>query len=365
MVSRRPKNEAFNEPFFLQWHLTDRCNLKCRHCYRDERKTDLDLEALRAILAGYVSFLDRLGRNGRIQFSGGEPFLSPHLYELIRAARTHHIPSRILSNGTLVTPDVARRLRRAGCRLVQVSLEGLEATHDTIRGPGAFQQALAGIAALRETGVEVTISMTLSRVNAGEALAVARLAEEVADRVHFSRLVPVGSGQALADELLSPAQVRELMTALVALRRKMSIDLPLRDPLWKAYFNPRLNGHNCIAGCAVSYNGVTIESNGDVYPCRRLPIVVGNVCQQPLYEIWRAPLMQTLRDRDRLGGKCGRCRLRWVCGGCRGVAYAVSGDDPLAEDPQCFRQLSWWEKIASHLHGHAPAESAAPFGVKQ
>lgn len=342
------RREAFNEPFFLQWHLTDRCNLTCQHCYRDEAKADLDLAALRAVLADYVGFLNRLGRDGRVQFAGGEPLLSPHLYELVRSARTHRIPSRVLSNGTLAVPETVRRLRQAGCRLVQVSLDGLEATHDAIRGTGAFRRALAGIATLRDVGVEVTVSMTLSRVNAGEALDVARLAEESADRVSFHRLVPVGGGQRLADELLSPAEVRESMAGLLAFRQDTRIDLPLRDPLWKAYFEPRLRGHRCVAGCAVGYNGLTVEANGDVYPCRRLPIVIGNVCRQSLYEIWQAPLLQALRDRDRLGGKCGRCRLRWVCGGCRGIAYAVSGD-PLAEDPQCFRRLPWWERAAQRL----------------
>lgn len=346
VVSQR--HLAFNEPFFLQWHLTDRCNLACQHCYRDAPKADLDWEALRAILADYIDFLERLGRPGRIQFSGGEPFLSPHLYALIRQAKSQRIPSRVLSNGTLVTLEVAQRLRRAGCRLVQISLEGLEKTHDAIRGAGSFQQALAGARALRQAGVEVTISMTLSQINLAEALDVARLAEEIADRVSFHRLVPVGSGETLASQLLSPAQVRALMADLFAFRQKTSIDLPLRDPLWRAFFNPHVRGCNGIAGCAIGYNGLTVESNGDVYPCRRLQIVVGNLLRQRFHEIWEAPLLQALRDRDRLSGQCGRCRLRWICGGCRGIAYAVSGD-PLAEDPQCFRRPSFGEKVRRGL----------------
>lgn len=351
VASRR--REAFNEPFFLQWHLTDRCNLACQHCYREELKPDLDAKALRHILVDFVGFLQRQGRGGRIQFSGGEPVLSPYLYDLIRIAKRHHIPSRILSNGTLVTPEVARRLRRAGCRLAQVSLDGLKATHDEIRGPSAFRQALVGIERLREAGIQVTVSMTISRLNAGEALGVARLAAAVADRVHFSRLVPIGNGTGLATESLFPPELRRLMDDMFAFKQERvgDVDFPLRDPLWKAYLNPRPRRCHAVSGCAVGHNGLAIESNGDVYPCRRLPIVVGNVMRQTLHEIWQAPLLQVLGDRDQLKGKCGRCRLRWTCGGCRGVAYAFSGD-PLAEDPQCFRKLSRLEKVMGNFSGN-------------
>jgi radical SAM protein with 4Fe4S-binding SPASM domain len=343
------RQHAFNEPFFLQWHLTDRCNLVCQHCYRDENKKDLDLDTQQLILNQFCSFLQAIGRDGRIHFSGGEPYLSAHLFDLIQTARVHNLPSRILSNGTLITPELAARTRQAGCRLVQVSLDGLEPTHDKIRGKGTFKRALAGIANLRAAGIEVTIAMTLSRVNLHDALPVARLAEQIADRVHFSRLVPVGAGEALEADLLTQAEIYRLLSDLHAFHGRTQIDFPLRDPLWKAYFNPQCSDcATCISGCAVGYNGLCIESNGDVYPCRRLPIVIGNVLIQSLNEIWHAPLMQALRDRDQLQGNCGDCRLRWVCGGCRGVAYGLC-NDPLAEDPQCFRRPSRIAEIGRQL----------------
>lgn len=341
VVERR---EAFNEPFFLQWHLTDQCNLACQHCYRDGRKEDLDIDALESILAMYVAFLERIGRAGRIQFTGGEPLLSPFIYHLIRLAKSHHIPSRVLTNGTLITTEIACKLRKAGCRLVQVSLEGLRELHEIIRGPNTFQRALDGVAALRVADIEVTISMTVSRINVEEVRGVIRLAEGIADRVSFHRLVPWGRGRQFIEQIFTPLEVQELMKLLDFERQRTNIELPLRDPLWKAYFKPRLEGCNAIAGCAVGYNGLTIDSNGDVYPCRRLPIVVGNVLERPLWEIWDDPMMQELRDRDRLGGKCGGCHLRWVCGGCRGIAYAIKGD-PMGADPQCFRELSWLERV--------------------
>lgn len=346
----KSRQERFHEPFFLQWHLTDCCNLECQHCYRGQRKEDLDAEELNGILEDYVRFLKQLGRGGRIQFTGGEPFLSPHLYELIERATARKISARVLSNGTAITPKAVESLTRAGCRLVQVSLDGLEDTHDALRGRGAFKRAVAGIAVLRAAGVEVTISMTVSRINLHQVAEVARLAQRIADRVSFHRLVPAGQATELSCELLLPEEVRQMMKELIDFRKDCSIDFPLRDPLWKAHFNPRLRSCDCVAGCAAGYNGLTIDSNGDVYPCRRLPCVLGNVGEDSLWDIWHAPLMELLRDRDRLAGKCGTCRLRWVCGGCRGVAFAVTGD-ALSEDPQCFREPSWMERQIHSITG--------------
>jgi radical SAM protein with 4Fe4S-binding SPASM domain len=339
---------GFTEPFHLQWHLTSNCNLGCIHCYREEPKTKMGPQALNESLAGYAKFLKCIGRGGRIQFTGGEPFISPHLFDLIQAARSFHIPTRVSSNGTLVTHERSKALRRAGCSLVEVSLDGLEATHDALRRTGSFEQALDGISNLREADIEVTVSMVVSKVNVSQVLAVARLAEVVADRFSVNRLVPFGNGQVLRDECLSSEELRRLFTRIDHFRRKSRIDVPIGDPLRIPFLNARVNECQGVTGCAVGYNTLAIDSNGDVYPCRKLPILIGNVLEQPLLEIWHSPIMKMLRNRDGLEGKCGACRLRWACGGCRGMALACTGN-PMAEDPQCFRQPSWIENAGKGI----------------
>ncbi len=331
------RRELFNEPFFLQWHLTDRCNLSCRHCYRDEQKEDLSLAELRNILHQYVDFLACLGKRGRVQFCGGEPLLSAHIYTIIEECTRLRIPTRILSNGTLITAEVARRLVESGCRLVQVSLEGMEEVHEALRGQGSFQRARQGIEAARAAGIQVTVAMTVSRENRDQVMAVARFAEEHADRVGFHRLVPLGGGAEMQDEMLTPLELRAMMEEVHRFKKGTHLDVPLRDPVWRAYFNPR--GCNGISGCSAGYNGLTVESNGEVYPCRRLPIVLGNVQERSFEELWRSEILEQLRDRDLLKGRCGACRLRWLCGGCRAIPYALTGDH-LGEDPQCFRENS-------------------------
>jgi radical SAM protein with 4Fe4S-binding SPASM domain len=344
------RKELFNEPFFLQWHLTDRCNLCCRHCYRDGQKEELSLRELQGILHRYADFLGYLGKRGRVQFCGGEPLLSPHIYTIIEECTRLRFPTRILSNGTLITADVARRIVEGGCRLVQVSLEGMEEVHDAIRGQGSFQRARQGIEAARAAGIQVTIAMTVSRENRHQVMAVARFAEEHADRVGFHRLVPLGSGAEMRDGMLAPAEIRAMMKEIYHFKQGTPIDVPLRDPVWRAYFNPRARGCNGVSGCSAGYNGLTVESNGDVYPCRRLPIVLGNIQERSFEELWRSEILEQLRDRDRLKGKCGACRLRWLCGGCRAIPYALTGD-PLGEDPQCFREESVLARVLQSVQG--------------
>lgn len=334
-MDRRP---AYGEPFFLQWHLTDHCNLRCRHCYRDGTpKQSLDYGSLSEILDRFQRWLASVGRSGRIQFAGGEPLLSEHLLPLVREATRRRLPTRVLSNGTLLSPELARALRAAGCRIVQVSIDGLNGTHDAIRGAGTFEAALRGAINARQAGLEVTFQTTLTRANLGQIDAIGRLAGEYADRVGFARLVPAGRGASLNGDLLSAREWRAATRRIGRLRRQLSIEVPLRDPTFRGYLLPRRRARSCIAisGCSAGYNGIAIDADGTVYPCRRLPIALGNIVATDFADLWQTDLMQQLRGRDALGGKCGRCDWRWQCGGCRAIAFAATGD-PLAEDPQCF-----------------------------
>ena len=110
----------------------------------------------------------------------------------------------------------------------------------------------------------------------------------------------------------------------------------LRLLTWIGFFIPRhiAMEEKIISGCAVGYHGLAIESDGSVYPCRRLPIILGNIFRDDIVDIWNHPIMDNLRNRDMLKGKCGRCEYIWLCGGCRGIPYALKGDY-LEEDSQC------------------------------
>lgn len=333
------------EPFFLQWHVTDRCNLACRHCYREAPKAELGLPDLRRVWENFLDFVGAVPHEkARVQLAGGEPMLSPHLFEVLNWAASAGLSARILSNGVLIDRQAAANLKAHRCGIVQLSLEGMAETHDSIRGPGAFAKVLNAAKLLREAGIQVTFAVTLTKASAAEVRGLLNLASKSADRIGFHRLVPCGSGKDLAAAMLSPAELRAAYDRIIRFKQgNPKLDVPLRDPLWKPFFR-------CVKttpyadGCSVGFCGICVESDATVYACRRMPIPVGNALKTPLAELWESELMEGLRDRDRLKGRCGGCALRWRCGGCRAIAWALT-NDPWAEDPQCFFRPSMMENL--------------------
>jgi radical SAM protein with 4Fe4S-binding SPASM domain len=343
------------EPFFLQWHITDRCDLACRHCYRGAVKPELSAAELTAVFENFRRLRKAMPQpRARVQLAGGEPLLSPHLFHVLDLAAGAGFQTRVLTNGTRVDAALARDLVAHRCRVVQLSVDGGEASHDALRGDGAFRRAMEAARLLGEAGVEVTFAMTLTRESRPALGAFFDAARGRARRAGVHRLVPCGRGAELADQLLAPEELEAAFAEVWRQRQRAGgLEVPLRDPLWKPFVK-----HLCldphVDGCSAGHGGICVDSNGDVYPCRRMPVVIGNALRDELTDLWRSAPMARLRDRDQLQGKCGRCALRWRCGGCRAVAWAVSGD-PLAEDPQCFfrpnagerlayRMASWWSR---------------------
>lgn len=227
---------------------------------------------------------------------------------------------------------------------MQVSLEGPEDVHELIRGRGSFAQAVWGVKNLLDAGLTVTLNATLSRLNAHKMTDMVGIAWKTGvQRLGFSRLVPSGRGLSLINEMLQPAEVKDLYGTL------LKIDVPgleivTGDPLAALLDKQEkgLPGCTAFGGCAAGISGLTILSDGTVTPCRRLHIPIGNVKRDNIREIWAgSKVLGALRDRKKYSGKCGECP-RWAsCRGCRAIAYAYSlsrgRKDFLGEDPQCFR----------------------------
>jgi len=338
--------------FLIQWHLTERCNLRCTHCYQSGmRRDELRPAEIGEVVDEIADMLAEWGRNYGLAFSpsfnitGGEPLLRPDLSDILAGLTGRGFAVFVLTNGTLIDAGTAEELARLGVRGVQVSMEGPAELHDGIRGSESFASALAGTEHLLEAGLTVTWNVTVSRINARGMPELAALASSVGvQRLGFSRLVSVGHGEGLRQEMLAPSELAEIY------RRLFSLALPgceivTGDPVAAQMQCPPPDSSLArtipCGGCAAGVSGLTILADGTVVPCRRLEIPIGNVRTDSLREIWAtSEVLAGLRDKSRYGGKCGGCD-RWAdCRGCRGVAYAASlarGEaDFLAEDPQCF-----------------------------
>jgi len=275
-------------------------------------------------------------------FTGGEPFLREDLFDVLEYVGKYGYATAIMSNGTLITADIARRLKKAGIGEVQVSLDGLEAVHDGIRGAGSFRRALAGLENLIAGDVATSINLTLSRLNAGELEGLVRLAGEMGiGAVTFSRLVACGGGSALGEQMLTP---RELADFYRGVRRQAGagVEFTSRDPLFTV---SGLEGgipeaDFPVGGCAAGVFGITIAADGAIMPCRRMDMTIGNIREVSFRELWaESPVLWALRRRDEYHDGCDSCAWWAVCRGCRAVALAYARaagrEDFLGPDPQC------------------------------
>jgi len=336
--------------FLIQWHLTERCNLRCRHCYQSDAAGDeLTLREIREVLAELDDMLAAwqsvhgVACAPSFNITGGEPFLRTDFFDILAEIAAGGHEMYVLTNGTLIDAPKAARLAELGVAGVQVSIEGPEEVHESIRGTGSFAAAVAGVGNLLRAGLPVTLNVTLSRLNASHMPEMVALAAALGvQRLGVTRLVPSGRGTALLEQMLTTEEVHDLYREMFALAIP-GLTIVSGDPLAAQMGIPARLDQGCTpyGGCAAGVSGLTILADGTVVPCRRLDIPVGNVRTDDLREMWAtSPILARLRQKDLYGGKCASCKRWGGCRGCRAVAYAnavAQGDhDFLAEDPQCF-----------------------------
>jgi radical SAM protein with 4Fe4S-binding SPASM domain len=336
--------------FFIQLHLTERCNLRCTHCYQTGAKTDeMSLSEIKDIAAETAEMLKVWSDIHCIEFSpsfnvtGGEPLLRRDLYGIIEEIGSRGFEIYLLSNGTLIDQSAAKTLARLGVKGVQVSIEGPREIHERIRGKGSFTASLRGVKHLLEAGLTVTLNVTLSELNADHFAELVTLSSSLGvQRLGFSRLVPSGRGAGLVDKMISKQKIKEIYEGIFSLSAG-GLEIVTGDPVAVQMSSDEGEDAGAVAtaGCAAGLSGLTILPDGTLTPCRRLFIPLGNVRKDGLREVWAtSEVLGLLRDRNSYKGRCGRCE-RWSrCRGCRAIAYAYSlargESDFLAEDPQCF-----------------------------
>jgi radical SAM protein with 4Fe4S-binding SPASM domain len=292
-------------------------------------------------------------------FSGGEPLCREDLFELVGQGRSSGIIPALATNGTLIDATVAEQIRDSGIARVSVSLDGATSeVHDRLRQfKGSFERAIEGIEHLRDRKVPFQINVTLTKHNAEQLEDVYELAKSLgAVAVHIFMLVPVGCGQSLANtDMLSPEQYEKKMLDICRLDGRGELQMKVtcgphyervirQQGLYKSRREASHGGDTvpgrsehrgaskgCLAGLGVLFVG----HQGDVFPCGYLPVKCGNVVEDKLSDIWyKNEDLARMRSGSELEGRCGVCGYRQICGGCRGRAYAATGNY-MAEEPFC------------------------------
>jgi radical SAM protein with 4Fe4S-binding SPASM domain len=331
------------------WEMTAACNLQCIHCHTSGGKSAND-ELTTAEAKHLMDQLAEVSEFRMMAFTGGEPLMREDLFELLAYAQALGFTNTLATNATLIDDEVARRLRRCGVVIGAVSLDGFDAaTHDYVRNqPGAFEAALRGIRALRRAGIPLHINITAMEYNLDQLEPLMALVDELGTAILIMyQLVPVGRGQGIKAAALDLSANERLIRFMA---RAQGVIRAIMEPVAGPQYWPFLLQQNGIDGgpllrlaetvfhgCSAGRGFVYIKPNGEVWPCPFIEVNCGNVRETPFPTIWAtSPIFKHLREREeRLQGRCGECQYRRLCGGCRGRAWAITGDY-LAEDPSCF-----------------------------
>lgn len=342
------------------WNFTKACNLRCVHCYADAAGGKRDAEMSTDDGKTFIRQLADFGVPV-VLFSGGEPTLRDDFLELARYAGEQGVGVVVSTNGTLISEEMAREVKKIGFREVGISLDGVGEANDRFRGKeGAFEAALRGIRNCVSVGQRVSLRMTMTRANQHEVPAILDLVErENIDRVCFYHLAYSGRGNDLREVDLSHEETR----AVVDLICERTLDLyerGLRKEILLVgnhadgvYLYQKLKGRDVAraeeALALLHRNGGNntgiligaVDEVGDVHPDQFWrSVTVGNVRDRTFGEIWldtSHPTMRGLKDRrGLLKGRCARCSYVDVCNGnLRERAEAVF-DDMWQEDPACY-----------------------------
>ena len=321
-------------PHIVAWNLTKRCNLACAHCYisagswqatADELSTQQCLRILDEVLD--------VNPNPMLILTGGEPLLREDVEVLVERASSRGATVVVGTNGTRLSEERIRTLMAAGLKGVAVSVDSLDSTyHDRFRhGGGALSDTLAAVDRCRTAGLDFVIQTTVTKGNRHELSSLVEWAAEVgAVSFNLYFLVPTGRGDRMRG--LSPEENEDVLTELATLEREYRGRMMIRSKCQPQIMRHMLQGDsespllNYQTRCPCGVHYVRITPEGKLTPCPYLPEVAGDLMESSFREIWEtSPVLRELREGE-VGGRCGECEYRQVCGGCRARAYAETGD---------------------------------------
>ena len=307
----------------LQWHILHRCNLRCTHCYQDDYSAELSREQLEKLFFQYLNFCLENKFHGHINFTGGEPLLSPDLFYLMEMCDEHGISYGLLTNGTLIDEETALKLDKAqNLSFVQVSIDGMKKTHDVIRGAGNFDKAFAGLKLLKKHGIQTMVSFTCHKGNYKELKQVIKAVRQKGiDRFWADRLIPMGSSK---EQVLSTEEYSEVISLLTKEHMRKTVFSKTDVHLNRAM--QFLEGGNCYYQCSAGTTLLTLLADGTLLPCRRLPIPIGNCLEKDMSVIYsESTVIKELKD-FKFPDECIACPKAELCrGGAKCLSYAITG----------------------------------------
>lgn len=339
----------------VAWETTRRCNLSCKHCRAVAEDHPYDNEL--STQASYT-LLDQIREVGQpiIILTGGEPLLRDDIFDIASYGTRIGLRMVMAINGTLITPEIAIKIKASGIKRISVSLDGSSASsHDNFRGlEGAFDRSIEGLTIARDAGIEFQINTTITKTNLKEIPGIFALAENLgAVAHHIFLLVPTGRGKYIFDNSIDAREYEDTLNWFYDQRDKTSLQLKatcaphyyriLRQRAKEEGKKVTFESHGLDAvtrGCLAGTGFCFISHVGRVQTCGFLDVECGDITKQSFKDVWEnSQVFNELRNFKNLEGKCGICEYQRVCGGCRARAYEASGSY-LTQEPLCSYQPS-------------------------
>lgn len=335
----------------VAWETTRTCNLACVHCRAAAMDRPYEGELT---TAECLRVMDEIAEVGKpiIILTGGEPLLRKDIFELAKYGNSKGFRMTMAPNGTLLTPEVARKMVETGIERISISIDGSSAeSHDAFRQvKGAFEGALRGISAAKSAGLDFQVNTTITMTNMEDFPKIHELVVSLgAVAHHIFMLVPMGRGKDLDETGISPEKYEKTLHWFY--EQKDKVPLQLKATCAPHYYrilrqkareegkeiNFQTFGLDAMTrGCLGGTGFAFISHVGQVQPCGYLELNCGNVREKSFKQIWEeSPIFQDLRDPKKYEGKCGKCEYIRVCGGCRARAYEATGNF-LAQEPLCL-----------------------------
>jgi selenobiotic family peptide radical SAM maturase len=332
-AGKKNEEEFLSSPSFtLQWHITQACDLHCKHCYDRSDRSLLTLDQAIKVLDDLRSFVRNRHVQGAVSFTGGNPLLHPHFNAIYRAAVERNFSTAILGN-----PASAARIEEiisiGKPAFYQVSLEGLPEHNDSIRGEGHFDRIMKFLAVLRSLNVSTMVMLTLTSGNMDQVIPLAELLRDKVDVFHFNRLSLFGEGANL--RLPDREKYRQFLEQYLKAAEKNPV-MGIKDNLINILRHEEgidLFGGCTGYGCGAAFNFVSLLADGEVHACRKFPSPIGNIHRQGLAEIYDSEGARRYRSGC---NACLGCAVRPACGGCLAGAYSHGLNVFEEKDPFCF-----------------------------
>lgn len=321
-----------SKTFTLQWHITQACDLNCRHCYDRSNREVMTLEQGLFVLDDLYDFCRNHHVFGQVSFSGGNPLLYPHFDRLYKEASDRGFMTAVLGN-PMPRNRIEKILAIQKPEFYQVSLEGLKDHNDYIRGSGHFDRVFDFLRLLGEMNIYRMVMLTLTNDNMDQVIELSGCLNGLTELFTFNRIATVGRGTELTP--VPPSKFRDFL-ALYMDAAKSNPCMGYKDNLfnlmrWQQGLS--LAGGCTGHGCGAAFNFVALLPDGEAHACRKMPSFIGNIYRKKLNDIYHGISAQ----RYRAGSKsCSNCPIRPVCGGCPAVSYGLGKDINNDLDPYCF-----------------------------